>query len=171
MKSYSTKIIPHFNPPELSSLDMMESLIKMMLKDYTEAGLLDLFELPLVSDYEATESEISSLENELAVKLPEDYRLFLQKWRYLSGGSGMEIFGLGYKGISNGEPWVSTEHKEGFKYLVIGEYFKFSDGDQLLIDLNSPDQKVLLYLHDQEESIELFANNFSEALYRIKQDK
>ena len=81
------------------------------------------------------------------------------------------MFGLadGDGGESYGTPWLSEDHPlpGGGRYLVVGDYFRYADGDQLLLPLDTSDPPVLLYRHENGPSCEQYAPSFSLAVWRL----
>lgn len=92
--------------------------------------------------------------------------MLLRKARYVAIDDGLTVWGLPHKGIGIGTPWISDEHMKGFSYLVFGYYWRFADGDQLMIDLNDPSLPIVAYLHEYP-AVEYFAPSFSLALWRM----
>lgn len=121
---------------------------------------------PLVMPDGATTEELTDLEHELGIALPPEYAQFLRRWRYFDIDDGQAIYGLGVN-----KPWLSTDHRHPYRYLVFGDYWSQSDGDQLMFDLNEPDFPVVVYLHDHGPLIEYFAPSFSLALWRIVHER
>ena len=110
----------------------------------------------------------------MGITLPSEYARFLHQWRYLDIYGGVNVWGFGYEGVSIGSPWLSEEHKAPYKYLVFGDYWHYADGDQMMFDLNTPEQPVVAFLHDSGPKgplIEYFAPSFSLALWRIVDER
>jgi hypothetical protein len=116
----------------------------------------------------ATAREIDALEARLGAGLPGEYRRFLTRCRRLDLDDGFRVFGVAHDGdVESDEPWVSDTHREGFRYLVVANYFRLADGDQLLIDLRDPNHAVVAYLHEEGPLFEPYAPSFSLALWRF----
>ncbi|HEY1067723.1 MAG TPA: SMI1/KNR4 family protein [Pirellulales bacterium] len=116
----------------------------------------------------ANEEELQDAEAQLGAPLPGEYREFLKLSRYLKIDDGMEVGGLAHHGVSVAEtPWISSSHRPGVEYLVFANYWRYSDGDQLAIDLSEPTQPVIAYLHEHGPLFEEFAPSFSFALWRL----
>ena len=112
----------------------------------------------------ASAEECASLERD--VVLPIEYRAFLLRWGALWIGTGRSIWGVHAGGIGD-RPWRSTKHRPPYQYLVCGDYWMYGDGDQLMIDLNTPEQPFVVYLHEWDRQIAWFAPSFSLALWRL----
>jgi hypothetical protein len=99
-----------------------------------------------------------------------EYRAFLERHRHLVLDDGFNIGGLAHDGVYRGEgPWLSDQHPTSGPALVIGFYWRYADGDQLLIPLDDPSHPVLAYFHEVP-AIEPFAPSFSLALWRLVAD-
>ncbi len=145
----------------------MALCVERIRRQHHDEGTWDIFGVPPVPDGGATDAELAALEKELAVPLPAEYRAFLRRWRYLVIDDGYKVWGLDHDGVSIGRPWVSTEHRPGVEYLVVGDYWQFADGDQLMFDLSDAEQPLVAYLHEHGPLYETFAPSFSLALWRI----
>ena len=57
--------------------------------------------------------------------------------RYLSLADGLHIYGISVsieEGVSDcSQPWLSDEHPTKTSCWVIGDYWRYADGDQLLV--------------------------------------
>jgi hypothetical protein len=128
-----------------------------VLKQYHQKSKLDdLFDLPLIPPIGATATEIKALEESLGVILPEDYRRLLHRWRYLIISlAGETIRGFSYNGVyPTSPPFIMDNLSVPGRYLVIGDYWRFADGDQLMVRLDAPDQPVVLFLHEDGPRVE-----------------
>jgi hypothetical protein len=131
-------------------------------------GYAQLCDLPPIPAAGASEEELASLERELGVELPAEYRAFLRRWRYLDLGTGLVIWGLDHEGVYPGCPWVSESHPVPGSFLVFGDCWRFADGDQLMFPLDDASRPVVLYLHEERPpAVEPFAPSFSLALWRM----
>jgi hypothetical protein len=54
---------------------------------------------------------------------------------------------------------------------MLGDYWRYADGDQLVMPLSGEKNKVFLYLHEHGPNIEEFAPSFSLALWRTAHEK
>jgi hypothetical protein len=124
----------------------------------------------------ASPEEIAELEDELGMPLPAEYAAFLRQHRYLVvSDSSHTIYGLRWEDeFVVFSPWISNEHDPQRRYLVMGNCYSYADGDQLLMDLDDPEQRVFLYLHEARvyidvpgSKIELYAPSFSLAVWRL----
>lgn len=134
-------------------------------------GYPALCDFPPIPESGASSAEISALEYALACVLPEDYRHLLSVCRYVEITSGAAIYGLADTGVYNrGALCVVNDLVIRGRYLVIGDYWRFADGDQLLLALDDPAQPVMAYFHEYGPSIEYFAPSVSLALWRLVYD-
>lgn len=124
--------------------------------------------IPPVSNAGATSDEIDRLEAAVGVPIPAELRMFWSRCRYLCLDDGMNIGGFDHRGVHVSESvWLSTRHLPGQRFLVVGAYWRFADGDQLLIDLDDPTYPVIAYLHEHGPLFERYAPSFSLALWRL----
>lgn len=152
----------------LSLADRLERCVREVTSRHARSGYTELCEIPPVPETGASEEELVSLERELGVRLPTEYRAFLGRWRYLDLGTGLVIWGLDHEGVSLGRPWRSDTHSVPGSFLVFGDFWRFADGDQLMFPLDGSTFLVLLYLHEERPpAIEPFAPSFSLALWRM----
>ena len=104
----------------------------------------------------------------MGMPLPAEYRQFLALCRYLKMSDGIEIGGFRQEGMYVTEvPWVSDKHRQGVKYLVFANYWRYADGDQLMFDMTDPNHPVVAYLHEHGPLFERYAPSFSLALWRL----
>jgi hypothetical protein len=126
-------------------------------------------DVPPVPPSGALSEKLNHLEQQNETVLPAEYRDFLRLCRYVDLGNGIKIGGISHEdvnGVSDcNEPWLSDDHSANSAYWVIGDCWRYADGDQLLISVHSP--IVALYLHEYGPLIEPFAPSFSLALWRI----
>ena len=80
----------------------------------------------------------------------------------------MNIGGFDHNGVHVAESvWLSDDHMPNRRLLVFGAFWRFADGDQLLIDLDDPTFPVIAYLHEHGPLFERYAPSFSLALWRL----
>ena len=151
----------------LSLEDRMVLCVERVRQKHHDGGTWNLYDIPPVPDSGASDAELNALESVLGMPLPAEYRFFLERWRYLVIDDGCTIWGFDHDGVSVGSPWVSTDHRPEVEYLVIGDYFEFADGDQIMFDLTEPEQPLVAYLHEHGPLYEYFAPTFSLALWRM----
>jgi hypothetical protein len=168
MASTTSKIVPPFDFSAAEKLTVAERIDQSLAKARElVADLPELF-YPYVYDAGVPEDELARYEAAISRPLPPEYRLFLSKCRYALIDDGMEIGGFDHEGISVTEwPWVSDEHRPGVDYLVFAKYWRYADGDQLMIDLSEPTFPVVAYLHEHGPLFELYAPSFSLAFWRL----
>jgi hypothetical protein len=135
---------------------------------HEQTGYAELCDLPPIPPAGASPTELAVLEQELGVPLPAEYRAFLSRWRYLDVGPGLTVWGLDHEGVSLGSPRLSASHPVAGRYLVVGDYWRFADGDQLLFSFDAPGTPLVVYLHEEDPpAVESFAPSFSLALWRL----
>ncbi|MBC8136739.1 MAG: hypothetical protein H8F28_12700 [Fibrella sp.] len=94
---------------------------------------------------------------------PEEYFAFVAMYRELEWqGGGFSIWGSGPSGNT---PFLRDDLAQ-YPLLVAGDYFRFADGDQLILDHHTPEGSMYLYLHE-DDSLSLFAPTFSLGLWRF----
>lgn len=173
MSKYTNKVVPKFDftsALRLSVTERMSHCVNRVRERHTSEGTWGLFGVPPVPESGATETELLSLESELGVPLPSEFRAFLSRWRYLVIADGMNLWGFDHDGVSVGRPWSSDEHRAGVQYLVFADYWGYADGDQLLFEIGNPEAEVIAYLHEHGPLYEAFAPSFSLALWRLVEE-
>jgi len=111
-----------------------------------------------------SEYEITDLERKQGAPFASEVREFLRQWKRVGGGGGF--------GFHGPDSWVTDEKFAGKRYpdssyLVVGDYWRYADGDLLIMPLTGETGKVLLYLHEDGPEIEEIAPSFSLALWRM----
>jgi hypothetical protein len=169
MDRFTQEVLPDFDFSEADSLSATEriersiDLARELAADYPMCD-----GIPPVSDAAATSNEIDALEADLGVSIPSDLRAFWRCCRYLCLNDGMNIGGFDHNGVHVAESvWLSNDHMPDRRLLVFGAYWRFSDGDQLLIDLDDPTFPVIAYLHEHGPLFERYAPSVSSALWRL----
>ena len=104
-------------------------------------------------------SEIADLERVQGSAFAPEVREFLRRWNRVEGISGLGFYGP--------QCWVEAELAASEPWLMIGDYWRYADGDQLVMPLFGQTDKVFLYLHEHGPKIEEFAPSFSLALWRM----
>lgn len=171
MASHSQDVVPKFDFCEAHGL----SVSKRIRKCVREArqilrmnGYQKLCDYPCIPECGASSTELRELESDLGVSAPNEYRAFLEQHRYIKLDDGLEIGGFDNEGVYVTEqPWVSTKHRNGVKYLVFANYWRYADGDQLMFDLSQKSAPVIAYLHEHGPLFEMYAPSFSLALWRL----
>jgi hypothetical protein len=175
MATYTNKAVLSYDFSPATFLTVSErfaSSLKLARSISIANGYQSVSDFPCVPDVGASESEISSLEFTIGIRLPAEYREFLAICRYLRIEDGCEIGGLDYKGVYvTQRPWVSKSHDSELRYLVFANYWRFADGDQLMIDLSSDSRPIIAYLHEHGPLFEAYAPSFSLALWRLVHEK
>ena len=172
MRVHTNELVPPFDFSQalrLSPDERMLRCIDRVRARHIAEGQWDLFGLPPVPDAGASEDELVSLESQLGVPLPAEYRAFLGRWRYLVLNDGMRVWGFPHDGVSVGGPWASDEHRAGMRYLVFADFWKYADGDQLLFE-GAAGPAVVAFLHEHGPLFEAFAPSFSLALWRLVEE-
>lgn len=158
-------ILPNYDFSEAQALSVPERLdacLKALPSRETEEVTWGVAPVPSEG---ATEAELREVERGNGEALPPEYRAFLSLCRYLELGDGLTIWGVGH--ADNDSPWVSEDHGTDAPCWVIGDYWRYADGDQLLLLPEKPGQPVVLYLHEHGPALEPFAPSFSLALWRL----
>lgn len=169
MATHTSKIIPRFNFTEALRVPVQERFDRSLVRARRiAAGYQKYCSAPCVPPTGASETELAQMEAALGLPLPVEYRLFLERCRYLKMGDGFEVGGFDHEGLFVTEvPSVSDEHRAGVRYLVFANYWWYADGDQIMFDLTDPTHPVVAYLHDHGPAFESFAPSFSLALWRL----
>ena len=161
-------ILPEYDFTKALSLPVQErfarsvATVAAMHAQYGDAELWESLPIPAGG---ATVEELDALERELGLALPDEYHAFLLYKRYFEVDRGAyEVWGLG---PMRDRPWVSTEHPTPGPCLVIGNYWRYADGDQLLLLLDQPQPPVVLYLHEHGPRLETYAPSLSLAVWRM----
>lgn len=169
MATHTSEFVPPFDFSGALSLPLAERF-EVCIERARElaADYQSISEFPCVPAG-ATDPQIERFETEvIRAQLPDEYRQFLRRCRYLKLDDGLEIGGLDHDGLAVTEvPWVSTEHRPGVEYLVFANYWRYADGDQLMFDLTEPGRPVVAYLHEHGPLFEHYAPSFSLALWRL----
>lgn len=166
-----TQLLPPFDFAQAQRLPLSERIntcIHTLRLKHLAYNLDNLFDFPLIPRSGASTHELEMLEDELGIKLPLEYRYLLSQYRYVSNGTGICIYGLDYKDTYvSGRPFVFPPLNVPGTFLAVGDYWRFANGDQLLIQLDDPQEPVLAYFHKQGPLLEFYAPSFSIALWRL----
>jgi hypothetical protein len=160
-------LIPPYDFTEAISLSLDERFRRCIDRARELHQLWGLEEddiVPPVPADGASDEVIGNWEQTYGERLPTEYRQFLSRCRHLLLSDGFRIYGFGDRVRS---PWISDEHRRGFTFLVIGEYWGYADGDQLMINMNVPEHPVVSYLHEENGATVDYAPSFSLALWRL----
>ncbi len=167
--------LPDYDFSEALALPVPDRLavcLKTLLSRGAEEVAWGVAPIPLEG---ATEAELCEVERGNSEALPPEYRAFLSLCRYLDYGGGWTIWGVTHTdpdGLSDTfAPWISEDHGTDAPCWVIGDYWRYADGDQLLLLPEEPGQPVVLYLHEDGPALEIFAPSFSLALWRWVHEK
>lgn len=106
-----------------------------------------------------SENEIADLERLQETAFASELREFLQHWNRFEGITGFSLYGQ--------DSWVEDELAEKGSFLMVGDYWRYACGDQVVMPLNGETDKVFLYLHEHGPKLEEFALSFSLALWRM----
>lgn len=171
MATHTNKIVKPYDFAEAMTLTVSQRITRSLEKArerVAQNGYQRFSDFPCVPTDGATDSELTQLTDDVGGTLPTEYREFLWRCRYLKINDGCEIGGFTHDGVYVTEvPWVSEEHRQGVTYLVIANYWRFADGDQLMFDLSDPNHPVVAYLHEHGPLFEAYAPSFSLALWRL----
>lgn len=122
-----------------------------------EAAIVGEDLLPLQPGF--SEDQITEMEQVQKAPFAPEVKDFLRHWKRGGGMSGISFYGP--------DCWVEDELAAKGSFLMIGDYWRYADGDQLVMPLSSATEKVFLYLHEHGPKIEEFAPSFSLALWRM----
>ena len=171
MAYHTNIVVGQFDFSEAQSLTVDQRIsrsLELARRIVAENGYQTFSEFPCVPSTGASDHEIAQLEAGLCTRLPDEYRQFLSRCRYLKIDDCTEVGGMGYEGLQVTEsPWVSDVHRPLVQYLVFANYWHFADGDQLMFDLSDPEHPVIAYLHEHGPLYEFYAPSFSMALWRL----
>ena len=171
MAARTHKVVPPFDFTEAEGLSVPKRFARSLERAQellAANGYQGFSDFPCIPAG-ASDAEVENLETRLVgTSLPDEYRTFLKMSRYLKIDDGIEIGGLDHEGVYVTEvPWVSEEHRPGVKYLVFANYWRYADGDQLMLDLSESNRPVVAYLHEHGPLFEDYAPSFSLALWRL----
>ena len=110
-----------------------------------------------------SEDELAAFQEEIGAPIPTEFADFLCRRREIDGEPGFDICGR--------TAWPTDENFATKPYLVIGNYFRYADGDALMLPLEDDHEEVVLYLHEEGPKMEAFAPSFSLALWRMAHEK
>lgn len=161
-------VLPEYDFAEALALTAPERLTLCLKTLASREQMERMFGFSPVLNAGATEAELHEIERGNGELLPEEYRAFLSRCCCLELTDGLTICGVSHvddDGI--GSAWVSEDHGTDAPCWVVGDYWRYADGDQLLILPDEPEQPVVLYLHEQGPTLEVFAPCFSLALWRL----
>ncbi len=171
MTHHTNNVVPQYDFSDAVALTVDERFARSLdsaRRLVAENGYQKISDFPCVPESGASDEELARLESNLGSSLPDEYRKFLSRCRYLKIDDGCEIGGLDHNGVYVTEtPWISDDHNPGIKYLVFANYWRFADGDQLMFDLSDPIQPIIAYLHEHGPLYESYAPSFSLALWRL----
>jgi len=139
----------------------IDEAIRRIARFHKECDYQRLVDIPLIPP-PASEQEIETLEVQLGCSLPAEYRMVLNRCKYLFIFEGYRIWGIDGPGQRPG-----IERWEGRDCLVFGDYWRDADGDNLVLDLDSPPKSSILVWHHDEASYEFLAPSLSVALCKI----
>ena len=167
----SDAFVPPFDFRRVAALPLEERFsasVKAARQVLARSRYQTFSDFPCIPDRGAEPSELARLETSLGAPLPDEYRVFLSRHRYLKLDDGREIGGLDHQGLYVTEsPWLSDQHCPGRRYLVFAAYWRYADGDQLMFDLSDPAQLVIAYLHEHGPAFAFYLPSFSLALWRL----
>ena len=159
-------VLPSYDFSEALLLPVMERFEQSVaiLQERARAELAIYGESPAPLPPGFSEDEITDLERKQGAAFAAEVREFLQHWKRVEGASGF--------GFHGPDSWVTDERFTGGKYpnsfyLVVGDYWRYADGDLLIMPLTGETDKVLLYLHEDGPEIEEIAPSFSLVLWRM----
>lgn len=159
------QILPSFDFGSYDEKTVIRTCVNYIREIHKDTDFTEFFDIPPIPDEGLTPSQIRKLEEETGCTLPPEYREVLQSYKYLCLDDSRMLFGGEHNGISYGSMWSSDTHESGRLWLVIGQYWVYADGDDLLMDPNTG--AVYVYFHENGGKIEMFADDAKKALYRL----
>ena len=157
-------VLPSYDFSEALSLPLMERFEQSaaILRGYAqmEASAWGDTLAPLSPGF--SDNEIAELERVQGAPFAPEVREFLRRWQRIEGSGGLGFYGS--------DSWMTNKSMQGFEdrlYLVIGDYWRYADGDLLIMPTSGEIDKVFLYLHEDGPKIEELAPSFSLALWRM----
>jgi hypothetical protein len=169
MDRFTQRVLPTFGLSKAMSLGVIDRIDRCITLARDRSANYPMPKgIPPVADGGATFDEIASLQSRLGISIPSELRMFWSRCRYLCLDDGMNIGGFDHAGIQVAEHvWLSENHMPGRRLLVIGAYWRYADGDQLLVDLDDATFPVAVYLHEDGPLFERYAPSFTLALWRL----
>lgn len=151
----------------MAPLERIDAAVALAVARYGDAHDEDLIGAPLHGGGMVNEAQARALEDGLGQPLPAEYAYFVRRHGWLFIDDGLQIAGAmpPDQVVGEGVPWISREHRPPEAHLVVGAFWMFGDGDQLLLDL--ADGRLIAYLHEQGPLLEELATSFSLGLYRL----
>jgi hypothetical protein len=158
-------VLPVYDFSEALLLSVMQRLEQSVeiLQEQARATHAVLGEEPLPPQTGLSEDELAALQEQIGAPIPTEYADFLRYSRQLDGEPGFDICGQ--------TAWPTDEDFATKPYLVIGNYYRYADGDALMMPLAEDSEEVVLYLHEDGPKMETFAPSFSLALWRMAHEK
>ena len=145
----------------LSVMERFEQSVAI-LREYARMEASAWGDTPAPLSLGFSENEIAELERVQGASFAPEVKEFLRCWQRIDGDSGFGFYGP--------DSWMTEESMRGFGdrlYLVIGDYWRYADGDLLIMPTSGEIDKVFLYLHEDGPKIEELAPSFSLALWRM----
>ena len=157
-------VLPPYDFSEASALPVIErverSVAILQEQKRQEADIFGEPSIPFGPGL--TENEIRDLEQIQEASFAPEFKEFLRHWKYAGGRTGFDI-----QGVDN---WVESDLAAKGPHLIIGNNWRYADGDQLVMPLSGETDKVFLYLHEHGPKTEEFAPSFSLALWRMSHE-
>lgn len=156
-------VLPPYDFSEVQSLTPLERLEQSVkiLQGSAQVEAKVRGEVPAPFQPGFSETKIADLEKVQTAVFAPDVKEFLRHWRRIEGIEGLSFYGP--------DCWLADESTRGFgdkSYLVIGDYWRYADGDLLIMPTSGETDKVFLFLHEDGPKIEELAPSFSLALWR-----
>ncbi len=159
---------PHWIPeptPAVMRLSVQDRFLRAVerVRYYdAQTRMSDLGDLPSIPDSGCPEEELDRLEKTLGIALPREYRKFLGHWTHLTIYDGFAVWGPRHHELWVEDNFFQPDHR----FLVCGDCWLDANGDQLLLDLDTPGEPVAVWCHDRRE-VRPVAPSFSLALSAI----
>ena len=160
-------VLDAFEFPEGNDAALLEKAVLKMTDVFSKAtfDVLSDDEPPSIPSEGLSPEKIEDFEKQVGCQFPEGLRMLYSRYRYLSFSDSFKVFGVhSPEEVGYGSPWISDQHEKGRDWLVLGQYWRHADGDDLLMDLQSGE--VYAYLHEYRGKIEWYAPSIAAAVFR-----
>ncbi len=160
----SESVLPPYDFSEALALPITERFEQSVaiLQKHEQAEMVIRGEVSTPNRPGLSAIEIADLERSQGVSFAPEAKEFFRQWKRAEGGSGLGFHSL--------DRWITDTRLAETAYLIAGDYWRYADGDALIMPLSSETEKVFLYLHEDGPKIEEFAPSFSLALWRMAHD-
>ncbi len=162
---WAEPVLPPYDFSEALALPVVERFERVLAvlqgQEKQKAALLGEDSNPFSPGF--AENEIAELERSQETSFAPEVKEFLRHWKFVGEAGCFDFHGA--------DSWVENDLAARGAYLIIGNNWRYADGDQLVMPLSGETDKVFLYLHEHGPKIEEFAPSFSLALWRMAHEK